>query len=76
MMKQSHQKELQLFKILVFMRFKIRKLKNITINKNINQIKVRQLKKTFKPLIMMIIKSSNAKIKHQIKIKSKKKTQK
>ncbi len=76
MMKQSHQKELQLFKILVFMRFKIRKLKNITINKNINQIKVRQLKKTFKPLIMMIIKSSNAQIKHQIKIKSKKKTQK
>ena len=76
MMKQSHQKELQLFKILVFMRFKIRKLKNITINKNINQIKVRQSKKTFKPLIMMIIKSSNAKIKHQIKIKSKKKTQK
>lgn len=76
MMKQSHQKELQLFKILVFMRFKIRKLKNITINKNINQIKVRQSKKTFKPLIMMIIKSSNAQIKHQIKIKSKKKTQK
>ena len=76
MMKQSHQKELQLFKILVFMRFKIRKLKNITINKNINQIKVRQLKKTCKPLIMMIIKSSNAQIKHPIKIKSKKKTQK